>query len=98
MALMNILCYFIDMPNVKIYTSPGCVYCLLAKNLLKSLNAEYEEINAWDAPDEADKLQREHSWSSLPMIVVNGEFLGGYDDINALHQEGKLIPKLFPAT
>lgn len=82
------------MTNVKIYTSPGCSYCIRAKHLLTSLGATYQEVNFWDDLEAFEKLRHQHEWNTLPMIFINGEFVGGYDDIASLHAAGRLKEKL----
>lgn len=82
------------MKSVKIYTSPVCSYCGAAKRLLSSLGASYEEVNLWDQPDLVDELQAKYQWQTVPMIFIDNEFIGGYDDIAALHREGVLTKKL----
>ncbi len=78
------------MSKIVLYTTPVCGYCFMAKNLLKSLGADYTEVNAWEQADEVDRLQAEHNWRSVPMIFINDKFMGGYDDIAALHRQGRL--------
>ena len=82
------------MANIKIYTSLGCGYCTSAKRLLSSLGAPYEEISLWSNPDLADELRTKHNWSSVPMIFIDDKFMGGYEDIAALHKQGLLQPLL----
>lgn len=82
--------YLKHMATVKIYTSPSCPYCILAKNLFASLDVAYEECNVWEHPEEADRLSAEHNWTTVPMIFINEKFVGGYDDVAALHSAGKL--------
>lgn len=82
------------MKPVKIYTSPVCGYCGAAKRLLSSLGASYEEVNLWEQPDLIDEMQEKYQWQTVPMIFIDNEFVGGYDDIVALHQQGVLAQKL----
>ncbi len=78
------------MSNIRIYTTPGCVYCVLAKQLLMSLGATYQEIDLRSQPELRMDLQEAHNWWSVPMIFFGEKFMGGYDDINRLHQRGEL--------
>jgi glutaredoxin 3 len=82
------------MKQVKIYTSPICGYCLAAKRLLSSLGVSYEEIGLWDQPDLVHELQEKYQWQTVPMIFIDDEFVGGYDDISTLHRQGLLTKKL----
>lgn len=82
------------MNQIRIYTSPNCVYCLLAKQLITSLGASYEEIDLTQQPELREHLQNRYNWSSVPMIFFGERFMGGFEDINQLHQKGLLLPEL----
>jgi glutaredoxin 3 len=82
------------MKSVLIYTKTVCPYCAAAKNLFERLGAPYREVNLDGDPALRDELTRRHRWRTVPMIFVGDEFLGGFDDVRALHQAGGLVPKL----
>lgn len=82
------------MKPVRIYTKTVCPYCNAAKNLFKRLGAAFEEINLDHDPALREELTRKHNWRTVPMIFIGDEFIGGYDDANELHREGRLAPKL----
>jgi glutaredoxin len=61
--------------NVKIITGILCGYCDAAKDLLKSHNQEYEEVDVL----EASSLMQEYNLKTVPQIFIDGELLeGGY--------------------
>ena len=80
---------------ITIVSKENCPYCVMAKNLLTSLWFDYKEI---DVSDDFEKL-REVVWITWMMTVpqiFNWEIsqetlLWGYDDINWLHNQGKLV-------
>jgi glutaredoxin 3 len=81
--------------DVKIYTTKVCPYCNSAKSLFRSLHQEYEEIGLDANPDLRAQLSEENGgWRTVPMIFINGKFMGGFDDVNALHRKGQLLPLL----
>ena len=83
------------MNDVKIYTSNICPYCTAAKDLFKRLNVAYEEIKLDGQDDLRMKLSKENNgWRTVPMIYINGKFMGGFDDVTKLHSAGKLTPLL----
>ena len=82
------------MGDVTIYTTATCPYCLAAKQLITSLGASYEEISFDDDPQLRLRLSERYSWRSVPMILVNSELVGGFDDLMKLHQAGELQPLL----
>ena len=64
---------------VKIYTTPTCVYCKMAKEFFKKNNVEYEEHDvAEDAKAREEMLQKSHQMG-VPVIEVNGEIVVGFD-------------------
>ncbi|ASG21496.1 MULTISPECIES: glutaredoxin 3 [Nitrospirillum] len=83
------------MPRVEIYTSPYCPYCHRAKRLLDSKGVQYEEIDVIANPSrKPEMIQRADGRTTVPQIFVDGEGLGGSDDIHALDRAGKLNAKL----
>ena len=81
------------MADVKIYTTRVCPYCTSAKILFKTLGVSYQEIGLDADPELRTRLSAENKgWRTVPMIFVGDKFLGGFDDVNALHREGKLMP------
>ena len=85
------------MSRARIYTSRACPFCSAAKRLLSSLGAEVEETPLDDQPELRAQLSRAHgNWSTVPMVFIGDEFVGGYDDTARLHREGRLVPMLFP--
>ena len=78
------------MPDIEIYTQPGCPYCTRAKRLLDAKSVAYREIDApGGSPARAESLQRSGS-SSVPQIFVDGRYIGDSDELTALDRGGKL--------
>lgn len=81
------------MNNIEIYTSSSCPYCVKAKKLLQTLKLEYNEHNV---DDDFDKMCEELSSKynktvqTVPQIIINGNYIGGYTDLEALYKSGKL--------
>lgn len=83
------------MPVVRVYTTRSCPYCVAAKRLLESLGSPFEEVQLDDRPELRAELSRANgNWSTVPMVFVGDEFIGGYDDTARLHREGRLAPML----
>lgn len=83
------------MAQVKIYSTNVCPYCVAAKNLFTQLGQSYEEINLQTNPSLREQLSNENNgWRTVPMIFINGRFLGGYSEVKALHDKGQLMPLL----
>jgi glutaredoxin 3 len=79
--------------TITIYTTRVCPFCDRAKALLKSLGLEYTEIGLESDPDLFRTLSAENNgWRTVPMIFVGKRFIGGFDDLSALHRKGEFLP------
>ena len=79
------------MPTVEIYTKPTCGFCFMAKRLLKSKGVSFSEVNISAQPERrAEMIQRANGGSTVPQIFIDGQHVGGCDDLMALERGGKL--------
>ncbi len=79
------------MPNVEIYTTPICPYCMRAKALLNSKNVDYTEINLWiERARRQEMLDRADGRTSVPQIFIDGKGIGGSDELAELDRTGEL--------
>jgi len=76
------------MTKIEIYSKEWCPYCTKAKALLKSKGLEYQEHDVTNSGEE-EMIERSGR-RSVPQIFINGESLGGYDDIAGLNASGEL--------
>ena len=51
---------------------------------------DYEEIRLDEDTEKRKELVESLNWRTVPMIFVNEQFIGGYDDLAALERSGKL--------
>lgn len=83
------------MAHVEIYTKAFCGYCARAKALLDSKGVRFEEYDiTMGGPKRAEMLERSAGGVTVPQIFINGEHVGGSDDLGALDRAGKLDPML----
>lgn len=82
------------MLNVTIYTKKFCPFCVRAKQLFDQLGVSYEEIDVRQHPEKRVEAQKKYNWPTVPMIVINGEFIGGSDELYQLYDSGELAKKL----
>jgi len=72
-----------------VYTTGYCPFCTAVKNLLERYNVKFEE-KVLESRSEIEKVKKEFNWRTVPIVVLNGKFIGGFDDTQALIKEGKL--------
>jgi glutaredoxin 3 len=77
-------------PNITIYSTAVCPYCVAAKNFLKSKGQSWTEVRIDTDPAEREKMIALTKRTSVPQIFIGNTHVGGYDDMMALHREGKL--------
>ena len=81
--------------NVEIYTWRACQFCIRAKGLLDRKGVAYTEY-AIDGDGAARDAMAANSGGSrsVPQIFIDGQHVGGCDDIHALERSGQLDPLL----
>lgn len=78
------------MKKIKVYTANLCPYCTMAKKLLKRKGLDYEEINVDKQPGLRQALMQKTKRRTVPQIFIGDIHVGGFDDLYALEQTGKL--------
>jgi glutaredoxin 3 len=78
------------MPKIEIYTQPFCPYCARALNLFKEKGVEFQEIDAPGGSAARAKAIELSGRTSVPQIFIDGQLIGGCDDLMALNRAGKL--------
>jgi glutaredoxin 3 len=82
-----------EKPRVEIYTAEYCGYCRQAKQLLDKKGIHYMEIRVdLDANRRTEMVERTGR-RTVPEILIDGEVIGGFDDLWAYEQAGKLDQK-----
>ncbi len=78
-------------PVVEIYTKSTCPYCWRAMALLDSKGVQYKRIKVdWGGPDKETMVQRANGRTTVPQIFIDGQHIGGCDDLFALESAGRL--------
>lgn len=88
--------------KAEIYTKDMCAYCVQAKELLRKLNIDYVEYKISSGYGEAkpeanqfyvtkaDLLAKLPTARTVPQIWIDGNHIGGYDDLRAAHAKGEI--------
>ena len=71
--------------STKIYTTNWCSYCDLAKRFFDEKGWDYEEINIEKLGWDLSKLLEVGKATTVPQIVIDGEAIGGYDELIKIH-------------
>jgi glutaredoxin 3 len=78
------------MKSVILYTTDNCSKCVGAKMLLGRREIPFEEINLAKDPDGRAKLSAQTGMVTFPQIVIDGDTLGGFDELLAADRADRL--------
>ena len=78
------------MSRVTVYTTEPCGYCRVAKALLNKRGVDFEEFNLAKDPEGRAELVRMTGMMTFPQVVIDGEPIGGYQELVAFDRDGGL--------
>ena len=79
------------MAKIVMYCTEVFPYCVRAEQLLKRKGiSDIEKIRVDLQPEQRDVMIQKTGRRTVPQIYINGEHVGGFDDMAALDHAGKL--------
>lgn len=85
------------MQPVTLYSGPFCPYCTMAKRLLAEAGVgNINEIRVDRDPAAFAEMQQLSGQRSVPQIFIGETHVGGFTDLYALRQQGRLDGLLNP--
>ena len=66
--------------KVKIYSTPYCTYCKLAKSFFDKHKIQYKEVDVSDDEEELQKMVEKSGQMSVPVIEIDSSILVGYNE------------------
>jgi glutaredoxin 3 len=78
------------MAKITVYSTDPCSFCDRAKELLKLRKLSFEEINLAKNPAGRLELVEKTGMLSFPQIVVDGEVVGGFQELVHADRSGRL--------
>ncbi|WP_145519798.1 glutaredoxin 3 [Yersinia mollaretii] len=82
------------MAKIEIYTKATCPFCHRAKALLNSKGAEFHEIAIDSDPAKREEMIARSGRTTVPQVFIDGQHIGGCDDLHALDARSGLDPLL----
>ena len=71
---------------------PMCGFSAATIQIFDSLGVPYQTVDVLQDPAVRDGIKRYSNWPTIPQVYVKGEFVGGCDIIQEMHQNGELEP------
>ena len=65
--------------EVKIYSTPTCPYCIMAKQYFSSKGIAYESIDVSVDKTKSEEMVKLSGQMGVPVIVVDGHVTTGFD-------------------
>ena len=64
---------------VKVYSTPSCPWCTVAKNYLTSKNVKFEDIDVSRNRKAAMEMVQKSGQRGVPVLDINGSIIVGFD-------------------
>jgi glutaredoxin 3 len=81
--------------HVTLYHTAMCPYCVRAERLLEAKGVtDIEKIRVDLVPEQRMVMMERTGRRTVPQIYIGSTHVGGFDDLYALEQAGKLDPLL----
>lgn len=78
------------MKKIEIFSGPQCGYCKHAKEILDQKGFGYEDLDISDEQHRTELMRRLPRTRSIPQIFVDGEHIGGFEDLQIFDADGRL--------
>jgi glutaredoxin 3 len=83
------------MAKIELYTTQWCGYCARARGLLNRKGVAFIDIDVdTDEAKREEMVARSGGGRTVPQIFIDGEYIGGSDELLALDRDGALDRKL----
>ncbi len=66
---------------VKIYSTPTCPYCEMAKDFLKNSNVVFEDVDVSENHAAQEEMIAKTNQMGVPVIDIDGEIVLGFDRV-----------------
>ena len=67
------------MPNVKIYSTPSCPYCVRVKQFLKDNDIGFKDYDVSADETKANEMTERSGQMGVPVIDIDGNIIVGFD-------------------
>jgi len=77
------------MANIKVYSTPTCPYCKMAKEFLKEQNVEFENIDISTNEQASKEIVDKSGQMGVPVILIDDKVIVGFNKEEILSALGK---------
>jgi glutaredoxin-like YruB-family protein len=70
-----------DVPNVKIYTTPTCAFCHAVKEFFRENNVKFSEFDVAVDEKAREEMIQKTGQLEVPVIDINGKLIVGFQRV-----------------
>lgn len=78
------------MSKITVYTTDQCSFCGRVKAMLSARGAQFTEVNLSKDPAGRMELAQKTGMMSFPQVLIDGQLLGGFAELQAAAEDGSL--------
>lgn len=67
------------MPNVKVYSTSSCSYCVMVKEFLKKNDIQFENIDVGMNREAGKEMMNKSGQMGVPVLDIDGQIIVGFD-------------------
>lgn len=76
--------------QIDIYTQSYCGFCRAALDLLRSRGVDFVHHDMDGKGAELSEIKRRYGHPTIPVVLIDGELVGGYTELARLDAAGRL--------
>lgn len=78
------------MSEITVYSTEPCSFCARVKGMLQARGVEFSEVNLSKDPQGRVELASRTGMMTFPQVLIDGELLGGFAEVQAAVESGRL--------
>ncbi len=67
------------MKTIKLFSTPGCVYCQTLKSYLKKKEVDFEEVDISEDEEALNEVVEETGKMEVPVLKIDDQYIKGFD-------------------
>ena len=65
--------------EIKVYSTPNCPYCVMAKDFFKAQGLEYQDVNVAEDQNAFQEMIQKSGQMGVPVIDIDGNIVMGFN-------------------
>lgn len=78
------------MNEITVYSTDPCSFCARVKGMLEARGVKFTEVNLAKDPEGRIELVSRTGMMTFPQVLIDGKLLGGFAEVQAAVESGRL--------